>query len=76
MMVVTGLCGTVKSVVVGMETGERAATGAPERGDKLCHLVALTLGRLRWRGGAVLAVGADSKRGCGRAQVSIRRLWV
>lgn len=37
----------------------RLATGAPERGDKLCHLVALTLGWLRWRG-AVLAVGAGA----------------
>lgn len=48
-------------LVVGREL-VRAATGAPERGDKLCHLLALTLGRLRWRG-AVLVVGAARERG-------------
>lgn len=61
-----GLCGTGKCCRVVTSSGRelvRAATGSPKRGDKLCHLLALTLSRLRWRG-AVLAVGADGERGC------------
>lgn len=60
-----------KGFVVGKEV-VRAATDCAREGRKLCYLVALTFGRLRWRG-AELAVGVDSKRGC-RAQVSIKKL--
>lgn len=59
-----------KSVCRGEESDEGSNRLRPRGANKLCYLVALTFGRLRWRG-AVLAVGADSKRGC-RAQVSIR----
>lgn len=52
-MVATGSI-VQEKVVVGRELVRAAATGAPKRGGKLCHCLALTLGRLRWRG-AVLA---------------------